>query len=543
MVYRVPGASQAALSYSRRIGRLVEAALLYVDPRIYAARVELLGILAAVAALLFSATHLPPIYMPFFAVGFYGLVKLLGIAYLIFKVKMRVKRVEDELPLMAMYMSAVGSLGVNLSDMLRGLLDSREMPGISKEVKKVFRDSRLFFGDVISSLDWNAKRHPSQSWSRYFMGLISILHSGGNLTKYFEEKTRELLSELKSRWSIYSERASDWGEMIIGVFLLAVALVLISAFITPTDATAVLSVLAFPVIPLITVTMLVVMEVLAPPSRDHVEFRPILPLLAAMATAALLAYLEVEPWVLLAAASTVFSLYNGYMVWRQIREVVEEERWIPHFLRSLIDARKVGIPLDHAIARMRGFGKRIDEILDLVSTQLKMGIPMNKVKPGFRSWLAKTAFFVVGNLAVYGGGTSEILERVYAFIVDVQEAKNMARRRMRLYAILASIAPIIISAMLSVTLGLANLYMRALTLNTDLLGLPVGLSGLNYRGLMSFARLIVVESGIAMGLTVAKARSLTVKDTRLVALIILMSISSFVVFSYIKPETLLGIAP
>jgi len=504
---------------------------------------ELFSAIIGVFTFIILSLFLSPIYALLFLAISYVTFKGVVTAYLAFRVKRRVKRVEEELPLMAMYMSTIGSLGINIHDMLEGLLNAEDMPSISLEVKKIFRDAKLFFGDVLSSLDWNARSHPSKVWSRYFMGLISIIHSGGNITRYFEEKTRELLASLKSRWSIYSERASDWGEMIIGIFLLAVALVLISAFIVPTDAYSVLVIIAVPVIPLLALTMIIVMEMLSPPNRDRIEFRPLLPTLSSLAAALLLAYLELEFWAILAISSIVFSLYNGYIVWRQLKEVEEEERWLPHLLRSLIDARKVGMPLDHAIAKIRGFGTRIDNILDEVTAQLKMGIPLNRARTHFRSWLAKMTFFVISNLAVYGGGTSEVLEKVYTFITDVQDAKSVAKSKMRLYAFLAAIAPIIVSAMLSITLGLASLYMNTLTGQMEVVGIGFSTLEFDYAGLISLSRLIVVESGIAMGLAVAKARSLTVKDTRLVALIVLISIASFMAFNYIRPEAILGIIP
>jgi flagellar protein FlaJ len=55
------------------------------------------------------------------------------------------------------------------------------------------RDVELFGVDIISALESTSKQTPSEKFKDMLEGFIATMHSGGNLTKYLSERSRQYM--------------------------------------------------------------------------------------------------------------------------------------------------------------------------------------------------------------------------------------------------------------------------------------------------------------------------------------------------------------
>jgi len=103
------------------------------------------------------------------------------------------RNMETELPFTTGYMAILAGAGVSPERMLRSLAQMDVSRAVSNEAKTITRDVELFGYDIISALEASSKRTPSERFREFLEGFIATIHSGGNLVKYFSERSRQYM--------------------------------------------------------------------------------------------------------------------------------------------------------------------------------------------------------------------------------------------------------------------------------------------------------------------------------------------------------------
>jgi flagellar protein FlaJ len=135
------------------------------------------SILFGVGATLFS--------FAFTLIGFY--------AYPILKADSLKRNLEEELPFTTGYLAILTGAGVPPAQMFRSLAQIDSSLAVSREAKRIVRDVELFGVDIISALESTSKQTPSEKFKEMLEGFIATMHSGGNLTKYLSERSRQYM--------------------------------------------------------------------------------------------------------------------------------------------------------------------------------------------------------------------------------------------------------------------------------------------------------------------------------------------------------------
>jgi hypothetical protein len=236
-------------------------------------------------------------------------------------------------------------------------------------------------------------------------------------------------------------------------------------------------------------------------------------------------------WIVLGSAIVISSLIISIPTRRQLREIEEEERWLPSFLLSLIDARKAGISLDQAIAKLRGFGSRIDHILDDLTSQMNMGIPLNQAILKCKSKLFRDVLYTIGELNSRGGGTPMVLEKIRDYVIQVQESQSEAKSSLRFYEILVLLSPIIFSVMIALTYKLSTMNVAFWDSSSDLFQF---MQFNDMSIIIESIKVIIIEMCASISLLISKAKDLTVRSTFLVSITVALALISFLIIPNIK---------
>jgi flagellar protein FlaJ len=77
--------------------------------------------------------------------------------------------------------------------MFRSLAKIDTKLAISKEAKNIVRDVELFGFDIITAMDTASKRTPSEKFRDLLEGFIATMHSGGDLSKYLSERSKQYM--------------------------------------------------------------------------------------------------------------------------------------------------------------------------------------------------------------------------------------------------------------------------------------------------------------------------------------------------------------
>ncbi len=523
--------NRLVLYYYFHVRKLISMTLMYVDPYDYARNVIRNVFLSIIMSLIgFLILLYYNIYLSYLIFSIPFIVIVLYEVNLYKNIMTRKRGVENELPLFSMFMATMGELGVRLSEVFHEIAGRNEFLHISREAKKIIRDAILFHGSILESVDANVIEHPSKEWERYMLGITSIIKSGGDLGRYLEDKMKEYLSKYRQRWLSYSKRVGDWSELLLSMFLLTTALNLIAAIMFPNGSLFLIIIMSIVIIPISLILFILLIDSSLPFDRNTLSGSPILGIgMGIFVFLIILQFLAL--WIALGSAIIVSSLIIGIPIKSQLKEIKEEEYWLPSFLLALIDARKAGIPLDQAIAKLRGFGSRVDYILNDLTSQMNMGIPLNQVIPKCRSKLFRNVLYVIGELNARGGGTPMIIERIREYIIQVQESQSEARNNLKIYEILVILSPIIFSVMVSLTYKLSTMNIVSWDTTSDLFQF---MQFNDISMIIDNIKVIVIEMSASIALLVSKAKDLTVKSTFLVGITVMLALLSFLIIPAIK---------
>ncbi len=134
----------------------------------------------------------------------------------------RKRLIESALPTAASYMSAMASAGVP-PDVIFASLASEQLGGtaeeLSKEARRITRDTEALGLDILRALRKSAAQSPSSRWTGFCEGFVGTITAGGDLTFYLTSSTKELMRYKEEETKEFIESLGVMAEifMVLGV--------------------------------------------------------------------------------------------------------------------------------------------------------------------------------------------------------------------------------------------------------------------------------------------------------------------------------------
>ena len=129
------------------------------------------------------------------------------------------RELDDELPFTSGYMAILASAGVSPEKIFYSLSNLDVPLAASTEAKEVIKNINLFGLDVISALEKTSRRTPSEKFRDTIEGIISTIHTGGNLGGFLREKFRTAMKLKKLNLKKYSDNLSVLSEVYVALLL------------------------------------------------------------------------------------------------------------------------------------------------------------------------------------------------------------------------------------------------------------------------------------------------------------------------------------
>jgi archaeal flagellar protein FlaJ len=149
----------------------------------------------------------------FSVVGFYF--------YPIYQADKHRREIDDELPFTAGYMAILATAGVSPEKIFAALASLKQPLAASSEAKDVVRHVNLFGMDIISALEKASGRTPSKKLQEILEGIISTMHSGGNLAEFLREKFKANIRLRKLSLKKFGNTLSMLAEVYVALLLTA----------------------------------------------------------------------------------------------------------------------------------------------------------------------------------------------------------------------------------------------------------------------------------------------------------------------------------
>ncbi len=129
------------------------------------------------------------------------------------------RELEDEMPFTTGYMAILASAGVSPEKIFYSLSNLNVPLAASTEAKEVVKNINLFGLDVISALEKASSRTPSEKFRDTIEGIISTIHTGGNLGAFLREKFKTAMKLKRLSLKKYADNLSVLSEIYVALLL------------------------------------------------------------------------------------------------------------------------------------------------------------------------------------------------------------------------------------------------------------------------------------------------------------------------------------
>jgi flagellar protein FlaJ len=182
------------------------------------------------------------------------------------------RELDDELPFTSGYMTILASAGVPPEKIFYSLSNLDIPLAASTEAKEVIKNINLFGLDVISALEKTSSRTPSEKFRDTIEGIISAIHTGGDLGGFLREKFRTSMKLKELNLEKYADNLSVLSEVYVALLLTGPLLLVIMVSVMSVLGGGVgllspdllLSLLTYLLIPVCAVIFLIILDSISP---------------------------------------------------------------------------------------------------------------------------------------------------------------------------------------------------------------------------------------------------------------------------------------
>ncbi len=195
----------------------------YVSLTILVSFLITLPVAVATSVLLFFVFNVPLGSVLLFGVGsalFSWALAVIGFyLYPVYRADKHKRELDDELPFTMGYMAILASAGVSPEKIFYSISALNVPLAASSEARDVIKNINLFGLDVISALEKASSRTPSEKLRDMIEGIISTIHTGGNLGAFLREKFKTAMKLRRVSLKKYSDSLAVLSEVYVALLL------------------------------------------------------------------------------------------------------------------------------------------------------------------------------------------------------------------------------------------------------------------------------------------------------------------------------------
>jgi len=129
------------------------------------------------------------------------------------------KKIDTELPFVAIHMSAISGSMINPVKIFSIIVATKEYPNVKKEFNKLLNEINIYGYDLVTALRDIALNTPSQKLAELFNGLSTTITSGGNLYNFFDKRAQTLLLDYRLEKEKDAKSAETFMDMYISIVI------------------------------------------------------------------------------------------------------------------------------------------------------------------------------------------------------------------------------------------------------------------------------------------------------------------------------------
>lgn len=280
-------------AFGGRIGRIIPA-FRDLQPNLFKAGIRIsfeayvslilllfiIGFIAGTVGMYLTSTYLLPTLLPSSITLTLGVGLICGLvafvttySYPSIRASGRAGRIDTYLPYLANYMAVLSASGLTMEQILHSLIAAPIAPEVTEEMRTIVRDIDLLGLDTLKALEDASEKTPSKDFSELLRGISETVRSGGELTPYLKKRATWLISQraikLREKLETLSLVSEVFVTFAVAAPLIAVVLVTIMGMLGglalgPLAGPAVIYVVIYAGIPLVSLLILLVISSVLP---------------------------------------------------------------------------------------------------------------------------------------------------------------------------------------------------------------------------------------------------------------------------------------
>ena len=131
------------------------------------------------------------------------------------------KRINNEVPFVAIHMAAIAGSGIEPTKIFSIIALSKDYPYTGMEIRKVINQVNIYGYDLINALKNAARNTSSEKLAELFNGLATTISSGGSMENFFEKRSESLLFEYRLSREKETKVAETFMDIYISVVIAA----------------------------------------------------------------------------------------------------------------------------------------------------------------------------------------------------------------------------------------------------------------------------------------------------------------------------------
>jgi Flp pilus assembly protein TadB len=140
------------------------------------------------------------------------------------------KEINQELPFLTIYLSAISTSGIEPSKIFEIIASSKDYPFTQREIKKLINYVNFYGYDLVSALKIVSRGCPSERLALLFDGLATTITSGGELNSFLNKHSETLLFDYRLEREKYTRIAETFMDIYISV-IIAAPMILMMLFV------------------------------------------------------------------------------------------------------------------------------------------------------------------------------------------------------------------------------------------------------------------------------------------------------------------------
>jgi archaeal flagellar protein FlaJ len=141
------------------------------------------------------------------------------------------KKLENEMPFALSHVAAIASSKIEPSKIFSIMANAQEYQVFSRQMKKIVNQMNIYGYNLTTSLRNVSKLSSSRKFSEFLNGMATTIISGGNITLYIREKSRDMMLDYKLARERYSVSIGMYSDIYTALLIAApLILMLILSF-------------------------------------------------------------------------------------------------------------------------------------------------------------------------------------------------------------------------------------------------------------------------------------------------------------------------